>query len=132
MSTKPGLLIVTNRSDFAADFLITRLLELELPYFRLDADDLVSTRVTSETRDEIEETRLRLGPRELELSTVGCIWYRRALRPALPDNVSQGFRAFAATELRHVYEGLLNARARWVNPLLATEAAERKLFQLRL
>ncbi|MEK7315644.1 MAG: MvdC/MvdD family ATP grasp protein [Candidatus Eisenbacteria bacterium] len=132
MSTRPGLLIVTNRADFAADFLITRLLELDLPYFRLDADVLVSARLSSWIGQGSEETRICLEGKRVELSTIGCVWYRRQLRPSTLDGVSRPFRTFAAAELQHLYEGLLHARTRWVNPLLATEAAERKLFQLRL
>lgn len=132
MTFTAALLIVTNRADFAADFLITRLIERDLKYFRLDADVLGSTAVTWQLDGAGERGCLALGEKELDLSSVRSVWYRRALRPGSLESVSPPFRPFAAAELRHLFEGLLNERTRWVNPLFATEAAERKLFQLRV
>jgi len=132
ISTPAGLLIVTNRADFAADFLIARLLELNLPYFRLDSEVLASASISMSIDAVGEVARICLKKKQVELSTIGCVWYRRVLRPSSLGSVSRPFRGFATTELQHLYEGLLNSRTRWVNPLLATEVAERKLFQLRL
>jgi glutathione synthase/RimK-type ligase-like ATP-grasp enzyme len=127
------LLIVTNRQDFAADFLITRLLELDLPYYRLDAEVMDSAVVSCHVGGSTREQRVSAGGRELDLRLVRSVWYRRILRPSRLDRIAPPFRAFAAAELQHLFEGMLgDSSYRWVNPIAATEAAERKLLQLRL
>src|SRR3546814_11442016 len=65
---------------------------------------------------------------------VDAVWYRRAIHPVGLDDVPEEFRRFAVQELRYLLEGLLpeTGGTRWVNPIGATERAERKVRQLAL
>src|SRR3546814_5443730 len=67
-------------------------------------------------------------------SSVDAVWYRRAIHPVGLDDVPEEFRRFAVQELRYLLEGLLpeTGGTRWVNPIGATERAERKVRQLAL
>jgi hypothetical protein len=126
------LLIVTNREDFAADFMIAHLLERGLPYYRLNADEIPATRVTVHIDSTTTHRQLTTGAATVALEDVRCVWYRRAVRPPLPNEVASEFGNFAAAELRDLYEGIItDPQICWVNPMDATEISERKLYQLR-
>jgi len=127
------LLIVSDREDFAADYLILRLRERKRAYYRLNADELSDTDPTFRVGEAGASRHVRCGDASVDLNRVGCVWYRRALRPKAPEMVHADFRGFASAELRHLYEGLIAApELRWVNPPDATELAERKIYQLRV
>lgn len=112
--------------------MIAHLLERGLSYYRLNADDVGQSRITVRISDGHVERRLQFGTSAVDLERVSCVWYRRALHAQAPSSVSPQFQPFVNAELRHLYEGVIaSANIRWVNPLIATELAERKLFQLR-
>ena len=128
------LLIVTDRVDFAADYLIVRLRERGLAYYRLNADQLFESATTFRAGDREGVQRLvTCGDASVDLESVGSVWYRRSLHPRAPATIHPAFRAFAAAEIRHLFEGLIcDPAVRWVNPIAATEVAERKVYQLQL
>lgn len=124
------MLIITNRDDLAVDVLLSRIEEEGLSAFRLNTEDLHLAKLNW---NEKGEGSVEVGERELLLQHVSAVLYRRALTPLLAKlEVQLDARVFAAGEIRHTYEGILQslATATWVNPLHATHAAERKLFQL--
>lgn len=130
----PTLLIVTEREDFAADYLIVRLRERGLSYYRLNADQLFESAATFQVGEgrAIQRT-VSCGEAFVDLTFVHSVWFRRALQPTAPNSVDPEFRTFAAAEVRHLFEGLIgDPSVRWVNPIAATEMAERKVYQLRL
>ena len=130
---EPTLLIVSDREDFAADYLIVRLRERKRAYYRMNADELSESAPTFRMGEGAAAWHVRCGDASVDLDRVSCVWYRRALRPRVPDAVDPDFRTFGNGELRHLYEGLIAAPAlRWVNPPDATDLAERKIYQLRI
>jgi hypothetical protein len=134
LSAEPTLLIVTDRQDFTADFVIVRLLERGLSYYRLNSDQLAASTMTLRVGGGRRPQRvIACGGASIDLEHVQCVWYRRAVRPAAPESIEPGLRPFAASELRHLYEGLIcDPDIRWVNPPEATDRAERKVYQLRI
>lgn len=130
---EPILLIVSDREDFAADYLIVRLRERKRAYYRMNVDELSATALTFRVADGVISRHVKCADTSVDLDRVNCVWYRRALRPRAAESVHRDFRGFASNELRHLYEGLLAAPGlRWVNPPDATELAERKIYQLRV
>ena len=128
-----SLLILSSEKDLAADFLIVELIRRELPYFRLNAEDLATANYTLHL-DGTEKTReVSVGPKAIDLSTVEAIWYRRALQPSVMAALTSGEKNFIAGELRHLATGLvLNPSVRWVNPIDHVSVAEHKLYQLQV
>src|SRR5579863_2441750 len=127
------LLILTSTQDLAADFLILKLIEKGRPYFRLNAEDLSSTSYSFS--DDIPSSRrtIAAGPKELDLTRVRAVWYRRAQYPPPLPNMAPGRSNFVAGELRHLAMGLaLTSQAAWVNPFERVQVAEHKVLQLHL
>ena len=127
------LLILTSDQDFAADYLIVKLIERQLPYFRLNSEDLSQAKYTF-ALDEASATRkVLVPPRTLELSEVTAVWYRRSIQPILNTSLTPAERHFVTGELRHLAMGLvLNPEIVWVNPIDRVSVAEHKLYQLQI
>jgi hypothetical protein len=126
------LLILTSERDFSADFLIVTLISRQLPYFRLNAEDIASAEFSFATDDSKTLSEISVGPRTVALADVTAVWYRRAIHPN-PTNksLSPHERQFVAGELRHLVTALvLNINAVWVNPIDKVSIAEHKLYQL--
>src|SRR3546814_16572427 len=75
------LLIVSNRDDLAADFMITRLEEKGIDYFRLDSEDAANLRYSIHCDSSGIDSLLRSEFREAPLASVDAVWYRRAIHP---------------------------------------------------
>lgn len=127
------LLIITNKDDLTADFLITRLIELKKPYFRLNSEDLTNAQLCFAVSDNSLSRRIALSGKVIDLTAVTCVWYRRKLWVQPTDLIKPDQRRFVAGEIINLIEGLVaDPSILWVNPMDAVSLAERKVFQLRV
>jgi len=127
------LLILTSTEDFAADYLITALLDRDLPYFRLNSEDIAQAEIEFELSATRQTRRFAVGGRAFDFAEVTSVWYRRTIHPLPAPGLDHGESRFVAGELRHLVGGLvLDQSVQWVNPIFETARAEHKLFQLRL
>lgn len=127
------LLILTSNKDLAADFLIVELINRQLPYFRLNSEELTTEEFTFSLTKNNVRRELSIGPRKLDLSRVEAVWYRRAIHPGPIATLSPSERAFVVGELRHLVMGLvLNPDVTWVNPIDKVSVAEHKIYQLQI
>lgn len=127
------ILIITNKDDFAVDYLICRLIERKIPYFRLNSDDLYHISYNVSITNSTIHRALILHGKCINLNDVKAVWYRRKICPGLSEEIHSSERNFIASELQHFVEGLvLNDNIKWVNPISAVEIAERKTYQLQI
>lgn len=127
------LLILTSDKDLTADFLIVELIKQQLPYFRLNAEDLVTANYRFEIDQDVMQRSIAVGPRKLDLKDVTSVWYRRAIHPSGMEGATPGERFFVSGELRHLTFGLAwNPDLLWVNPIDRVSIAEHKLYQLQI
>lgn len=127
------LLILTSDQDFAADYLIVKLIERHLPYFRLNSEELSKANYTYSIGNAGVTRKMFVGPRTLDLNAVTAVWYRRAIHPILDKSLPPAKRHFLTGELRHLVMGLiLNPEILWVNPIDRVSVAEHKLYQLQI
>ena len=127
------LLILTSDQDLTADYLIVELIRGQLPYFRLNSEEISRAELTFSLNDSGPARTISVGPRTLDLGTVAAVWYRRSIHPIPNATLTPAERYFVAGELRHLAMGLvLNPRIIWVNPLDKVSVAEHKLFQLQV
>ena len=127
------LLILTSDKDLTADFLIVELLKRDLPYFRLNAEDLTTADFTFLLSGDSLRREIALARKTLVMDTVEAVWYRRAVQPGPTAALSRSESYFVAGELRHLAMGLvLNPDVTWVNPIDKVSVAELKLHQLQI
>jgi len=127
------LLIITNKDDLTADFLITRLIELKKPYFRLNSEDLTKAEFCFSTNNSSIVRALSVSGKEADFQSVNCVWYRRKLFVNPSEAIVPDQRRFVAGEMINLIEGIVaDPSVLWVNPIDSVQLAERKVYQLRL
>jgi hypothetical protein len=129
MAIKPSALIITNREDFAADYLILKMMEVNLPCLRINSEDVDKWSIKYDPSDQIE---IKYEDNVFELKDVKGIYFRRA--PSIFNHFNDEKNAsYLWRECREFFEGIyLTLNAKWINPIFETYKAERKLYQLRL
>lgn len=126
------LLILTSEKDLAADYLIVRLLERGLQYFRVNCEQLAAADYDFSIGTRASR-RLSIAGRELDLDQVGAVWYRRAIVPTGNPQCTPAEQRFVASEIRDLVTGLVFDHDRlWVNSIERILLAENKVYQLRI
>lgn len=122
------LLIVTERGDLTADWLILELEDRGARFLRFNTEDY-PTDVGLVWRPE--GAALRIRGRVYPLSEFSAVWYRRPVSPRLPDAYSSEQAEWA---LRESWEALMGAwrtlDALWINHPDRNRLAESKPEQL--
>jgi glutathione synthase/RimK-type ligase-like ATP-grasp enzyme len=127
------LLILTSDQDLTADFLIVELIRRNLPYFRLNSEELTTVGFRFSLTKDTLRRELCVGLKSVDLNQVEAVWYRRAIHPGPIASITPSERFFVAGELRHLTMGLvLNPGITWVNPIDRVSVAEHKLYQLQI
>ena len=127
------LLILTSDQDFTADYLIVELIRRQLPYFRLNAEELAEAKFMFSIDERGLARSISLSSRSLDLRDVTSVWYRRSIHPIPKAPLTQAERYFLFGELRHLAMGLVwNPHITWVNPIDKVSVAEHKLYQLQI
>jgi hypothetical protein len=129
------LLIVTNRQDLTADFLILELKNRKADYIRFNTEDFpnnvfLSWRISSGLVDGY----LTFPKRRIYLNEITSIWYRRPISPVPSSEIlNQEAQDFVIEESRAALEGLWRTlTCFWVSNPDNIRVAENKLYQLRI
>lgn len=126
------ILVVTNRSDLTADWLVLELRERGTPYVRFNTEDFPLLTTLSWSAEDPSNCVLKIHESELALASITAVWYRRPFPPSMrpdlgPDEAEWASRESAAA-LQGVWKTLI---CLWVNRPENNRVAEDKLEQLR-
>lgn len=129
------VLLLTNRWDLSADFVVRGLRDRGVPFLRLNTEDLPSGRATLRLPDL--GLRVETGGCEYDLSRVRAVWNRRPGKPfdETPpgDRPSQAVQRFVGEQWFAWLEAIeLIPDVVWVNDPRAGMAMESKPRQLAL
>ncbi len=123
------LLIVTNREDRTADWLIVELHRRGAPFVRFNTEDYPAA---AGLRWTTRSALLTLGTDHIDLEGVNSVWYRRPVPPTPDLTVDPARARWAQAEAREALEGVWRTLdARWVNHPDRNTAASSKPAQLR-
>jgi glutathione synthase/RimK-type ligase-like ATP-grasp enzyme len=123
------LLIVTNREDLTADWLVLELEARGTPFVRFNTEDF--PQAVKVAWSEGADAVLRVRDRELSLRDVDAVWYRRPLPPRVAA-VDPEVSSWTRNEAQAALAGLWRTHdAVWVNAPGRNAAAANKLHQLR-
>jgi hypothetical protein len=123
------ILVVTNRGDLHADWLILELRDREASFVRFNTDDY--PREVSFGWTPGGGASLRLPDVDLTLTEVTSVWYRRPVAPASPQGVDEALAAWAVREAQEALDGVWRTLdAHWVNHPDANQLAACKPEQL--
>jgi hypothetical protein len=128
--TRPLVLALTNRSDFTADWLILELNRRDATVVRFNTEDW-PTATKLVWHDDGSQV-LRIDAEDIDASQITAVWYRRPVRPVMPESLDTDRAHWAEREAVEAIDGFWHTlQARWVNPPLAETAASSKPEQLR-
>lgn len=128
----PGsVLILTHWLDPTVDAVVTELDRRGVPVFRADAADFPQRlAVAAELDGIVWAGAIKSAHRELDLSSIGSIYYRRPTKFDFPQGMSDGERRWAGSEARLGFGGLLASLGPWLNHPHRIGLAEYKPVQL--
>lgn len=129
------ILIITNRQDQTADFLIVELKRRKIDYFRFNTEDFPkSISIHWLIRDGVISGFINSPKLKLNFEDITSIWYRRPIR-AVPDSeiLDPETQNFIIEESSAFLEGLWKTlKCFWVSNPDSIRIAENKMFQLQV
>jgi glutathione synthase/RimK-type ligase-like ATP-grasp enzyme len=124
------LLIVTQRGDYHADWVVLELRARGVPFLRFNTEDY-PTKTTFEWTGS-GTAHLSLHGHRSSLSEVDAVWYRRPVPPVMATDLTAAQTAWARGEAREALMGVWRTLdAVWVNHPDRNRVAESKPLQLR-
>jgi glutathione synthase/RimK-type ligase-like ATP-grasp enzyme len=124
------VLVVTNRDDLTADWLLVELRRRGAKFARFNTEDYPHEVALSWSANGAATLGLPDG--DIELREVHSVWFRRPLAPQVTDDVDQELATWAAREAQEALDGIWRTLdSRWVNHPDANLLAGCKPEQLR-
>jgi len=119
------ILVITHKSDFTADFLINKLNEREILYYRLNCEDIsINTQISLSSESNFLPV---IDGR----SKFSAVWFRRTKLPEV-EGIDQYVEAYYLSELKWFQKNLWNTiEARWISEPDSVYRAENKFLQLK-
>lgn len=128
------LLIITNKTDLASDYLILRLEELGIPFFRLNTEDYLSKFQINIflSNDESKAEIISFNGQNIDVEDIKGVYFRQPIRPKLKANVKESHLAFAERECLEMLRSLWRFidESLWLNHPKYLLLANNKVDQL--
>lgn len=122
------ILIITYKHDYTADYIINKLNNIGVAYFRLNCEDILAQKVF---------VNLDNGEIKTSIDTVtkfDSVWFRRVTLPVLDLKISKTEYSYYYSELESFLSNLwiMIDAGKWLSIPDAVYKAENKLFQLQV
>lgn len=129
------ILIVTNKEDYTADFLILALIERKIKFARLNTEDYPTKINVSLYYDKTDLRGLiELPKKQIAIHEITSIWYRRP-KPSVsaPEVTDEAAKEFIVKESSEFLQGLWRVfDCFWMSHPDRLRVAESKIYQLSL
>lgn len=129
------IIIVTNRLDYTADFLILELRKRGVDYIRFNTEDLPQrVRIVWQVNNNSFDGHFIFSKGKVGFHDIRSIWYRRPV-PPVPDTAitDEAAYEFALTESQTSVDGIWRSLdCFWVSHPDNLKRAEYKLYQLQV
>lgn len=129
------LLIITNKDDITVDFVVDRLNERKIDYFRFNTEDIGSAiSVVLDFTNNIYMLKEVATEKNIYLNEIGYVYFRRPKIIDPPLELSQENYEYFWNEHSAVLEGIYHilSNAKWLNNVFNIRLAENKINQLLL
>ncbi len=129
------IVIVTNREDYTADYLILELQRRRVEYVRFNVEDFPQrASIVWSLRGGKLDGHFDFPRRRVDFGEITSIWYRRPVPPVPSSGITDSTDfEFAATESQAALDGLWRSLdCFWVSHPDSLRRAEIKLYQLKV
>jgi len=127
------VLLITNKEDITTDFVVKRLKEQHVSFYRLNTEDISrSVFITLDFKTEKYEIYDSILKEQHDLNDFESVYFRR---PKLTDygdsDLSEGEQEFLKRENAYLLEGIYEIleKAFWLNRVRYIRRAENKIYQ---
>jgi ATP-grasp ribosomal peptide maturase len=124
------VLVLTHWFDPTADYVIEELHRREVPVVRCNPGDFPGQLALVAALGNAWTGVIRTPDRVVQLTEIGCVYYRRPTAFELPAGMSEPEQKWAAREARLGLGGVLATLPRWLNHPADIARAEYKPMQL--
>ena len=127
------ILIITNKEDYTADYLILELQRRGVKYWRFNTEDFPNEiQIDIGINDNLSSGKFFSPKGEFYFSSISSIWYRRPKKPAISRNVTKKSQEFISVESKEYLNGIWEILLPkfWVSHPNNIYRAENKIFQL--
>lgn len=130
------VLIITNKSDLTSDFIVKRMRERGISFYRFNTEEISkSCFLTFDFQRNIFMLSDTILCQQFNLKEFTSVYFRRPELPKIiADEISSGEVQFLNNEYYYTLEGLYKILKElyWVSPIYAIREAENKIYQLEL
>ena len=130
------ILIITNKSDLTSDFIVKRLKERNISFYRFNTEEISkSCFLTFDFQKGLFTLSDAILCQQFNLKEFTSVYFRRPELPSINiDNISSGEIQFLKNEFYYTLEGLYKILQDlyWVSPIYSIREAENKIYQLEL
>src|SRR5438552_9622960 len=135
----PRILIVTTRVDIATDYVVQRLSEMGVAFYRVNTEDFplnIHSSLYIDTERLNIDWRRDDGPDHApDLTNIRSVWYRRHRLPQMPATVDEAHAEYCLRESEWFIKGLVLSINRstdvsWMSHPANVQIAESKIYQL--
>ena len=132
MGETDTVLVVTEKNDAHADFVIRRLAELSVPVVRLNTEDFPrSVSLSVERRDGRWHGRINTGVHSVDLAGIRSAWFRRPAEPEVAPDLADNLRDYSLKQARAALWTLYSALdGKWLASPMALRLANLKAMQI--
>lgn len=129
------VLLLTNKSDVTTDFIVLRLRELEIPFYRFNTEDIgrgIFVTIDFESREFLIFDSIL--DQKFHSSEFSAVYYRRPEIPITDVNLTVAESLFIKSEITYTLEGIYRILENliWLNNVVNIRNAENKVYQLLL
>ena len=127
------VLLLTNRLDYTADYVVLEFQRRKLDYVRFNTEDFPTRiKIDWSITDQVTDGYLVLRERKIAFTDISSVWYRRPVAPIPSATITQAVaRDFAINELRAALFGILHSlNCSWVSHPSSLLSASYKIVQL--
>lgn len=130
------VLVITNKSDLTSDFVIKKLKDRKIDFFRFNTEELNKTcSITIDITNERYVLIDKVLEKEYNLKEFTAVYFRRPEIPSIDlENLNYGEIQFLKNEFAFTLEGIYKILrdAYWISPINSIREAENKIYQLEL
>jgi glutathione synthase/RimK-type ligase-like ATP-grasp enzyme len=119
------ILIITHKEDFTADFVIDKLNSRDIPYFRLNCEDITKYNYTFNSGENFNF--------QIDNISFYSLWFRRTKLPNIEMENSEE-KLFILDDYNTLLENILSTInvSKWLSKPFSVYQAENKIYQLKV
>lgn len=129
------VLLISNKEDITTDFVVRKLIQLDIKFYRFNTEDLASSvDLIIDFEKEIYSLYDSNLDIKIDLSQIESVYYRRPEISTINADLKEDETTFVFNEMAYTLEGIykLLRNAFWVSSLYSIREAENKIYQMSL